>query len=141
MENTSTRLPQQNPPGGDPPQDPPPAKPPVAAAAKKGGKIEWLPYKGKSDLPMNYVKGKDRKGKDGRVEGGRVTHAGSERYALRPTHGDFPAYELLAFYRNGKGVARRLVATLKTFNRGPRGTKDRRFFEELKSKGVPIIHD
>ena len=107
-----------------------PAEPPAsessdkAAPAVKATASKWPPFIDKEHLPKDAVL--DKKGK--------VKKAGSVQYAtITATNGTI---KLVSYFRNGKGVGRRLVKILKPQKKNSRGAADRAFVKELRKSGV-----
>lgn len=94
----------------------------LAVASEK-----WPAFNGKDSLPKD-VKTSKR---------GKVLARGSARYALRMTGSG--TYKLLAFFRNGKGVATALVKVLKPMKKTARGLRDKALLKALTASKVPLI--
>jgi hypothetical protein len=67
---------------------------------------------------------------------GRVKKGGAPEYYLKMTR---TGHDLMKVYRNGKGVARRLVYPLKTILETKKCRNNRVFIANLKKAGLPVI--
>lgn len=108
-----------------------PAEPPASEeleketpAVVKATVSKWKPFIDKKGLPKDAVL--DKKGK--------IVKPGTSQYAtITALNG---TVKLVAYFRNGKGVGRRLVKVLKPQKKNSRGAKDRAFVKDLRKSGV-----
>lgn len=91
-------------------------------------KYELKPFTNTEELP-NAVLDKN----------GRIIKSGEYRYFLRPDISG-RKHELIAKYKNGKGVCTKFVKLLKTGLRTERGFNDAKLLNDLVKMGVPIIN-
>lgn len=88
-------------------------------------KVSFEPYLGRESLSgEEYEPLKDKKGK--------AIRAGKTKYFVNRSGNTF---ELIGVYRNGKGIARRHVRTLKPYKR--ERVKDRDFLRQLVDYKIP----
>lgn len=101
-----------------------------AAEARKKKANRWPPYDGdKKSLPADYVMNSK----------GKVRKPGSIRYAINTALNG--SVEVLGFYRNGKGVAKKIIAILKVQKRLKQYDRDRAFLAELRAAGVRELRE
>lgn len=114
----------------------PPAEPPApeipesekATPPAKAGKPKWPPFIDKASLPKDCKL--DKKGK--------VVAIGTVQYAtITATNG---TVKLVGYFRNGKGLGRRMVKLLKPQKKNSRGMNDRAFLKELRKCGVKDVN-
>ena len=118
-DETRTRL---NRPSAEPPAVKKPQKASTETEIKANPK--WPPFIDKEHLPKDAQF--DKKG--------RVTKAGTVQYAtLTSPNG---TVKLLGYFRNGKGLARRMIKLLKPQKKNSRGMSDRALLKELRGAGV-----
>lgn len=104
------------------------AKPKIVAKDSRlaGRMAKLIPFNGdthKLDAPVMNKRG-------------RVQNAGRPEFYLQPQQSGF---DLMKIYRNGKGVARRLVMNYKTILDTPKCIKNRSIVKQLQSHGIPVI--
>lgn len=114
----------------------PPAEPPApeeesgkksAQPAKAKVNPKWTPFEDKASLPKDVKL--DKKGK--------VMKPGSMQYAtITALNG---TVKLVGYFRNGKGLARRMVKILKPQKKNSRGAADRAFLKQLRVSGVKDV--
>lgn len=125
-EKPNTRLNQQSAPAAAPAVPSAGQSAPVAAQKKKRAQFE--PYHSREDLDSKIdpecAPRIDKKGK--------VQAPGKSKYFLART-GD--TFKLIAVYRNGKGIARRGVRTLKPYKKS--NPEDKAVMRQLFSMGIP----
>jgi len=66
---------------------------------------------------------------------GRIKNSGEPEFFLRQTR---TGYDLIKIYRNGKGIARRLVHPFKTVLQNQKCLKNRKTVESMKAAGIPV---
>lgn len=131
-ENESTRL--------TPPGDPPPASPKnpqkeardrkaqkLAEREKTSialGKIKWTPFVDSDSLPHDAVLNSE----------GKCIKAGTAHFSMRVVPGG--TVKVIAHYRNGKGIATRLVKVLKPQKKNSKGAGDRAILKQLRAAGL-----
>lgn len=136
QEKTTTRL------GAQTLAKPPAPKPEVRKVkqSKKETKFEWIPFTSTENLPMDYERTQEVRNEKGKVTKPAVTRrAGTMHVSLHPT--DNGGFEVIGHYRNGKGIARKMMRNLKVKSQNARGSQDRAFLKMLQQKGVQVMFD
>jgi hypothetical protein len=109
-----------------------------ATARDKKAKAKWLPFVDNESLPDAIVEHKSMKDGNGGFRAARtIKQVGEMHHSLRPCANGF---EIIGHYKNGKGVATKLILRLKTMGRKEKNKKHRLIYNELQAAGIPVMH-